>query len=618
MFFRRVAQYAGRPRYRHRTGSGWREVSWSKMGERVRQAAAGLLQLGVSPRDRVCLLASSRPEWCEMDFAILSAGAVTVPIYPTNPASDCGFILWNAEARVIVLDTPDQLAKVRAVQREGITVPEGMELLANNGTPPPHPGEQVHVHVARIVLIQGEGDGGEDLVTMQELLRIGAEAMAERGPQLDRILSELDPEQTATIVYTSGTTGPPKGVVQTHANHLSMCEMIAEEVGVFEEGDVDFLFLPLAHSFARLQEFAGIYCGTVTAFAESMDTIVRDLGEASPQLVPAVPRVYEKIFARVHAQAAGSPLKKRVFDWAVQTGTQISRRKQAGQPIPRSLQLAGRLAHRLVFRKLHALLGGRIKYFISGGAPLSREIAEFFHAAGLLILEGYGLTETCPAISINRPNAFRFGTVGTRLPRVEVKIASDGELLARGPNVTRQYYRRPQATAEAWDADGWFHTGDIAEIQADGYIRITDRKKELIVTAAGKNIAPQNVENTLKSSPYISQVLLYGDSKPYCVAVVTLSEAVAEWAAARGKNGKSLEQLARDPEVRRLIEAEIEQRNQRLARFEAVKNFAIVFPDFTQETGELTPTLKLKRRVIIERHRPVIESLYQTSPSVHA
>lgn len=613
MFFQRALRWSDRPRYRHRVVGIWHEVSWKQMADRVRRMAAGLCDAGVRCGDRVGLLANSRPEWCEADLAILTIGAISVPIYPSSTPEECAFILWNAGARAIVVENDQQLTKIREIQRDGLVLPE-VELADHDRAQGVAPGQRVPVPIDLVVLIDGQGDGGDDLLTLPALLDRGRDRFKDHAAAMQEALETVGPDDTATIVYTSGTTGPPKGVVQTHGNHLAMCEMVNEEVGVFSPGDVDFLFLPLAHSFARLQEYAAIYCGTTTAFAQSLDTVLTDIREARPHLIPSVPRVYEKIYARVQSQAQASPAKRRVFDWAVHVGTRISRLKQERRRVPVALAVQGRLAHRLVFHKLHDLFGGRLKYLVSGGAPLSREVAEFFHAAGILVLEGCGLTETCPALTINRPSAFRFGSVGQKLSRVELRLAPDGELLAKGPNIAKGYYKRPRATAEAWDSDGWFHTGDIAAIDADGFVRIVDRKKELIITASGKNIAPQNVENLLKTSPYISQAMVFGDKRPYCVALVTLSpDEIAAWAGQRGKDTSDITRLVSDPDVRALIEAEIEARNQKLARYETVKRFAIVHPDFTVESGELTPSLKLKRRVVLQKHGDVIEALYRGS-----
>jgi long-chain acyl-CoA synthetase len=464
----------------------------------------------------------------------------------------------------------------------------------------------------RIILIDGEGDGAPDVLTFDALLALGSQVRERQESLLRGVRADTKPEDLATIVYTSGTTGPPKGVMQTHGNHLSILEMVKEDAGVFQEGDVDFLFLPLAHSFARLQEFSAIHMGSTTAIARSLETVLEDLAATRPQVIPAVPRVYEKIYTRIQGQAASTPAKRRVFRWAVGVGRAVSKLVQSGQPVPFTLELQRKLAHKLVFAKLHEKLGGRVKYFVSGGAPLSAEVAEFFHAAGLLILEGYGLTETTPALCINRPSKYRFGTVGVAFSQVQLQLAEDGELLAKGPNIAQGYYKRPIATAEAWDQDGWFHTGDIVEISDDGFVRIVDRKKELIITAGGKNIAPQNVENVLKTSTFISQAMLYGDRKPYCVVVVTLSpDEILAWAAQNGKEGATVEELSDDLEVRVLIEREIEDRKNRLARYESPKKFAIVYPDFSTETGELTPSMKLKRRRVLERHGDTIERLYR-------
>ncbi len=612
MFLTRADRFGSRARYRHWAQGNWRDVSWAEMAKRVRRIASALIELGVSRGDRVCIMSSTRAEWIEADFGILAAGAVSVPIYPSNTAEECGFIFWNAGVRFVFVENAALLARLRDVQKEGFVLPEVEIPETDDETPQPAPGDRLAPKLDRIILMEGEADGAPDVLTFDALLALGSR-VGDRHESLLRVVRKgTKPEDLATIVYTSGTTGPPKGVMQTHANHLSILEMVREDAGVFQEGDVDFLFLPLAHSFARLQEFSAIHMGSTTAIARSLDTVLEDLAATKPQVIPAVPRVYEKIYSRIQGQAASSPAKRRVFHWALKVGRAVSRLVQAGEPVPFTLELQRKLAHKLVFSKLHEKLGGRVKYFVSGGAPLSAEVAEFFHAAGLLILEGYGLTETTPALCINRPSKYRFGTVGVAFSQVQLRLAEDGELLAKGPNIAQGYYKRPIATAEAWDQDGWFHTGDIAEISDDGFVRIVDRKKELIITAGGKNIAPQNVENVLKTSSFISQAMLYGDRKPYCVVVVTLSpDEILAWAAQNGKEGATVEELSDDLEVRAIIEREIEDRKIKLARYEAPKKFAIVYPDFTTETGELTPSMKLKRRKVLERHGDTIERLYR-------
>ena len=613
MFFTRADKYGDGSRFRHCVAGTWRDQSWKETATRVRRTAAALLEFGVSRGDRVCIMSATRAEWIEADFGILAAGGVSVPIYPSNTAEECAFILWNAGARIIVVENAEYLSRIRQVMKDGFILPDVEVPETEDGTPRPSPGDRVALNIDKIILLEGTADGAPELITFDALLTLGARELERHAQELRDVIERVNRDDLATIVYTSGTTGPPKGVMQTHDNHLSILQMVSEDTGVFEEGDVDFLFLPLAHSFARLQEFAAIYVGSTTAIARSLDTVLEDLAATRPQVIPAVPRVYEKIYTRIRGQAEASPVKRRVFLWAVGVGRAVSRLVQSGEPIPFSLEIQRKLAHKLVFAKLHEKLGGNVKYFVSGGAPLSAEIAEFFHAAGLLILEGYGLTETTPALCINRPHQYRFGTVGPAFSRVELQLAEDGELLAKGPNVAKGYFKRPLATSEAWDEDGWFHTGDIAEISEDGFVRIVDRKKELIITAGGKNIAPQNVENVLKTSTYISQAMLYGDRKPYCVVAVTLSpDEILAWAAKNGKEGATVEELSDDVEVQALIGAEIEERKGKLARYEAPKKFAIVYPDFTTETGELTPSMKLKRRKVLDRHGDTIEGLYRS------
>ncbi|TMB58597.1 MAG: long-chain fatty acid--CoA ligase [Deltaproteobacteria bacterium] len=592
MFFTRARELAARPRYRYRVADGWREVTWQTMAERVRAIAAGLLDLGVAPGDRVALLSNTRPEWMEIDFAILACGALTVPIYQSNLPAECGYIIANSESSVVFVENPKQRAKIEEVTRHGFELD----------------GVRQTIGVRAVITIEGDPGAGESLAA---LVKRGRDALGHLLGELDARIADLRRDQLATIVYTSGTTGPPKGVLQTHGNHLATVESLLK-LGIAREGDVDFFFLPLAHSFARLIEYYGIAAGTITAFARSIDNLAEDLAGSRPHLVPAVPRIYEKLYGRIQgARESGGALRRALFDWAVGVGRARSRHEQEGRPVPTLLQWQHGLAHRLVFSRIHQLLGGNIRYMTSGGAPLSREIAEFFHAVGIPILEGYGLTETTPSLTVNQPERFKLGTVGLPLDCCELRIAPDGEILARGANIALGYHRRPEATAESWDREGWFHTGDIGEFDADGFLRITDRKKDLIKTSGGKYVAPQKIENLLKLQPHVSQAVVIGDNRKYCTALITLDqEEVGRWASAQGLRFASPEEMAAHPRVREVIEAEVAAANKELASYESIKYFRILPRDLSTETGELTPSLKVKRKVMAERYRQQIEEMY--------
>ncbi len=597
MFFAQAARLGTRPRYRAKRQGRWNEETWTASAQRVREIAAGLLTLDIREGDRVALLSSTRPEWVEVDLAILSVGAVTVPIYQSTLAPECAYILWDSDARVAVVENESQAAKVRAAATQGVVVD----------------GVATRSRVETVIVIESEPLAGDGNETTLEALRARGHAQRAAGDAaLERRIAARQRDDLATIVYTSGTTGPPKGVIQSHGNHLASLEAV-EKLGLAREGDVDFLFLPLAHSFARMLEYLALYSGTVTAFAQSIDTLAADMAEARPDYVPAVPRVFEKIYGRILSNRESSGLVKRlVFDGALAVGRRWSAHIQSNRPVPPVLQAFHAVAHRLVYQRIHQVLGGRVRYLVSGGAPLSREIAEFFHAMGVLTLEGYGLTETTPVLTVNRPSAFRFGTVGQPLSGVEVRIAEDGEIVARGPNVARGYHRRPVETAEAWDADGWFHTGDIGEIDADGFLRITDRKKDLLKTSGGKYIAPQKIENALKSQPHVSQAVVIGDGRKYCVGLITLDvEAVRAWAAVRALALGNDDELHRRSEIVELISGEVAAVNRDLASFESLKYFHILSRDFTIEAGELTPSLKVKRKVVAERYRDEIEGMYR-------
>jgi long-chain acyl-CoA synthetase len=448
MFRDRVAKSGDRVALRSKVGNEWKSISWNEWAERSRRLALALVQAGVEQGDRVSILSSTRPEWVVADIGILMAGAVTVPIYPSNLPDQCEYILNNSESKVAFVEDPAQLAKLEKV-RPSLT------------------------SVKKVVLFTGEAPAGDGWsTTLARFLEEGAQGAA--ADELDRRAQATKPSDPATFVYTSGTTGPPKGVILTHDNFCFECAAIAQVVDIHDD-DVQLLFLPLAHIFAKILYVSFIHTGGVIAFAESIEKVVQNLGEVRPTVVGSVPRVYEKVYTKVTggAQEAGG-LKLKIFNWAMGVGRRASLAKQRGARTAGGLSYA--IANKLVFSKLNALFGGRLRFFVSGGAPLAKEIAEFFHAAGILILEGYGLTETTAATHVNRLDRYKFGTVGPALPGVEVKIAPDGEILVRGRNVMSGYYKRPEDTKEAIDAEGWFHTGDIGEIDADGFLRITDRK----------------------------------------------------------------------------------------------------------------------------------------------
>jgi len=589
MFWDRVEQSADRPAQQLKRGGTWETLTWRQVGEAARELATALIVLGRKRGDAVGILSASRAEWVQADFAIFSAGCVTIPIYPTYPADLIQYIVNDAEVKTLIVEDPTQLAKVLEVRGK-------MDRL-----------EQV-------VVVQGyEGkEPAPFIFTWEALRRLGRENADRLKGELATRVAETKPEDVATIVYTSGTTGPPKGVVQIHRNHMAALDAAAQCIRA-ESGWVHLLFLPLAHSFGRLESFTGVHRGLTTAFAESIDKLRDNLPEVRPHFLISVPRVFEKVYAGVLAKAdAGSPLKKKIFRWAVGVGKEASRLKQAKLPVTGALAVKYRLAHKLVFSKMHEALGGRLVFAVSGGAPLAREIAEFFHAAGILILEGYGLTETCPILTCNREDAFKFGSVGKAIPGVELRIAGDGEILGRGSNIAKGYFKKPDATAEVFLPDGWFATGDIGKIDPEGFLFITDRKKDLIVTAGGMNIAPQNIENLLKGDPFISQAMVHGDRRPYPVALITLNpEDLAKFAKEQGILNLDPAALVKHPRVMERVSRIVEQRNTELQSYAKIKKFAILPGDFTVDNGFLTPTLKVKRKVIREEYRDALEELYR-------
>jgi long-chain acyl-CoA synthetase len=578
---RRVSKTPAEVAFRYHDGSAWRAMTFGEADGAAREIAAGLVSRGLVPGDRVCVLSQTRLEWVLFDVGILLAGGVTVPIYASNTAEQCEFIVRDAGAKMVVVEDEGQRDKLLSRRDHLFTVTGLIQIAGAPFTAP-----------------------GASFVQLLADLRLEGRNWLEIHPgELDAHGGTVEPESTFTIIYTSGTTGVPKGVVLTH-DHLvaGICSAIrAMRIGADE---VQYLFLPLAHVLGRELEWATIEVGCVTAFSRGTALIKEDLVAVRPTFMVGVPRIFEKFHSGVKAALdQGSGLKRKLAAWGIAKGAARAAASRAGRPIG---GLSFWLADKLVLGKLRGRLGlDRARFLISGGAPLSAEIGEFFHGAGLLILEGYGLTETVGAAFLNRREAFRFGTVGPALDVVEVKIADDGEILMRGPSVFRQYYNNPAATAESVEPDGWFHSGDIGVLE-DGFLRITDRKKDLIVTAGGKKIAPQALENALKArSPLFSQVLVYGDKRPFCVALVTLSDE-----ARKRFGGKEAGALASSPEVRAALQKELDGLNDGLASYETIKRFAILPEDLTEASGDLTPKLSIKRKVVVEKYWGVIEGLY--------
>jgi long-chain acyl-CoA synthetase len=580
MWKRRVAKTPTRAAFRLHDGAGWKLMSFAEADTAARELAAGLVGAGLVPGDRVCLLSQTRVEWALCDVAILMAGGVTVPIYASNTAEQCEFIVRDAGAKLLIVEDDGQRDKIASIRDRLFTVSAVVQIA---GDPPRHQAQ-----------------------TLTELRATGRKAL-EADPALLATRGEPGPESLFTIVYTSGTTGTPKGVVLTHDNLVaSMCSGgRALQVG---DDDEQYLFLPLAHILGREMVWAGFELGYTTAFSRGTAQIRDDLLAVRPTFMAGVPRIYEKFYAAVTAaMKQGSPTKQRLAAWAIDSGMVHAAAVRAGR---RGGGLGHWVADKLVLSKLRARLGlDRCRFLISGGAPLAAEIAEFFHAAGLLILEGYGLTETTSAVFLNRPERFRFGTVGPALDVVESRIAEDGEILVRGAPVFRRYYNNAEATAESVEPDGWFHTGDIGVFE-DGFLRITDRKKDLIVTAGGKKVAPQPLESALKAaSPLVAQVLVYGDKRPFCVALVTPSELALKQFGA---------DAAASAELKGAIQKALDGMNARLASFETVKRFAILPGELTEAAGELTPKMSVKRKVVVEKYRALLDELYAgPAPAEH-
>jgi long-chain acyl-CoA synthetase len=576
---RAAAIYGSKVAIRFKEADQWLNRTYAEVAEAVRPLAFGLRELGVEKGDRVSILGNTRPEWTYFDFAALSIGATVVPIYQTNSPEECRYVLENSDSKVVVVEDAEQLEKVRQVRDQ---LPQ----------------------LQHVVLMSGDA---EDAISMGELAAKGAGGDDSAWEQL---YSAVTPADICTFIYTSGTTGPPKGCIISHGNYRAMLDMV-NEVSVIEDEDVAYLYLPLAHSFALLIQFGTFDLGTTLAYWERDPLkILPNLAELKPTYFPSVPRIFEKIYtAATSGMEKEGGLKRAIFDWSIRIGAKMREVERSGRRPGFFLSRSYAFADKRVLSKIRNLFGGRVRLAVSGAAPINPEILRFFDAAGVLVLEGWGMTETSTAATISTPEEFKVGTIGKPFPGCEVRIADDGEILVKGPNVFQGYHKNPEATRETI-VDGWLHTGDLGEVEPDGFIKITGRKKDIIITAGGKNITPANLEAEIKQHPLVSQCVVVGDRRPYLVALVTLDEEEAVKYAKETGLPEDPAELARNPAVKSDIEAHVERINQSFARVEQVKKIAILPHDLSQESGELTPTLKVKRAVVAQKHEDAIEGLY--------
>ena len=570
-------RFGDRLAVRFKRGEGWADHTFAEVSEIVDEIALGLLHLGLEPGDRVGLLANTRAEWTYSSLAISRAGGVVVPIYPTNSPDECEWVIGNSDSKIVIAEDAGQAAKIEEVR----------ERLSD---------------LEHVVLIDPDGRAASDH-TIDQLREHG------RGgdrSELERRCEQVSPSDPYTIIYTSGTTGRPKGVVLSHGKCASVGVMV-EEIGFINDGELSYLYLPLAHAFALTVQLASFDVGTgIVYFGGDPQQIVPELMEVKPTYMPSVPRIFEKIYALALGMAED---EQKLHD-AVELGVNVRMMRRRGEQVPDELTAAFDRAEDALYGKVRGLFGGRIDKCVSGAAPIAKEILEFFYACGVTVLEGWGMTETTAVGTVNLPDHIRFGTIGRAMPGVELKIADDGEILIKGPNVFREYWRNSEATKETFTEDGWLMTGDLGSLDDDGYLSITGRKKDIIITAGGKNLTPSNIENDLKQSRYISQAVMYGDRRPYPVALITLDpEEIVPWAQQHGLP-EDIAELVQRSEVREMVQKELDRANAKYAQVEQVKKFALLDHDLTQETGELTPTLKLKRNVVHERYGSVFESLY--------
>jgi long-chain acyl-CoA synthetase len=585
-FLDRVEKSPHREAYRYPRGEQWESQTWRETGDRVSRLAAGLVALGIEPEQRVGIASGTRFEWILADLAVMCAGGATTTVYPSTHAEDVGYILADSESRVVFAEDDDQIAKLTERRSE---LP----------------------HLDKVVTFDGTTDG-DWVIGLADLEKLGEELLAKEPDVIEKRVDATAPDSLATLIYTSGTTGRPKGVRLRHSSWTYEGAAIQAQ-GILDENDLQFLWLPMAHSFGKVLLSTQLACGFATAVDGRVDKIIDNLAVVRPTFMGAAPRIFEKAYARiVTMQASEGGVKEKLFNQAFKVGLQKASLELDGKPVPRQLRVQNAVFDRLVFSKIRERFGGRVRFFISGAAALNRDIAEWFGAAGILILEGYGMTESSAGSFVNHPADNRFGTVGAVLPGSEVKIAKDGEVLIKGPGVMEGYHNLPEQTAETLTDDGWLMTGDIGELDADGYLRITDRKKDLFKTSGGKYIAPSAIESQFKAiCPYAGQFIVQGAERNYCVALITLDpDAVDGWAAENGMSGKSYADIVASPEVEKMVGEYVETLNGRLNRWETIKKWTLLDHDLSVESGELTPSMKVKRKVVEENYRDKIEKLY--------
>src|SRR5438128_157375 len=576
---------------RYKRDGAWHDVSYSLLAEVVQEIGLGLIDVGIQPGERVCILANTRPEWSYADMGATSAGAVVVPIYQTNSPEECLWVISDSDACAIICEDTEQLAKIAAISDR---VPNLRTAIVID--PPAQGSDGDAAGVARLQAIP--------------LDEVRARGRGRSADELEARRAAVRPEDPFTFIYTSGTTGPPKGCVLSHGNYRAIVDMISE-VGEIQGDEVTYLYLPLAHSYALLIQLAAFDLGSTLAyFGGDTKQIVPELLEVKPTYLPSVPRVFEKIYTLAHgAIEAQSPQEQQRAQDAIELGVKVRDMMARGEAVPEELQKQFDEADEALYKNVRAIFGGRVRHATSGAAPIAREILEFFYACGIPVLEGYGMTETATAATISTAENHRFGTVGRALPGEELKIAPDGEILIKGPNIFLGYHKRADASFGAIE-DGWLHTGDLGSIDEDGYLSITGRKKDIIITAGGKNLTPANIENDLKQCRWISQAVMHGDQRPYPVVLITLDEEEIAGYAGEHNLPADIPSLSREPAIRELIQGEVDRANAKYAQVEQVKKFAILDHDLSQATGELTPTLKVKRNVVNEKYANIFDALY--------